>query len=80
MALEFRNWRWKNTKGTIFIKCTIDLQFETDSTGNCPTECKLGRMVVGGAWDVFERVVNLPNPKSETTPILVEQHTKLKAA
>jgi hypothetical protein len=55
----------KNTKGTIFIKSTIDLQFETDSAGNCPTVCKLGGMAVGGTWDVFKRVVNLPNPKAK---------------
>ena len=48
----------KIIKGRSFIKSTIDLQFETDSAGNCPTVCKLGGMVVGGAWDVFERVVN----------------------
>jgi hypothetical protein len=56
---------WKDTKGTIFIESTIDLQFETDSAGNCPTVCKLGGMIVGGAWGVFERVVNLPNPKAK---------------
>jgi hypothetical protein len=55
----------KNTKGTIFIKSTIDLQFETDSAGNCPMVCKLRAMVVGGAGNVFERVVNLPNPKAK---------------
>ena len=55
----------KTIKDTIFIKGKIDLQFQTDSAGNCPTVCKLGGMVVGGAWHVFERVVNLPNPKAK---------------
>jgi hypothetical protein len=65
LALEFWNWSWKKKqhKGRISIKSTIDLQFETDIAGNYPTVCKLGGLVVGGAWDVFERVVNLPNPK-----------------
>jgi hypothetical protein len=53
-------------KGRVFIKSTIDFQFETDIAGNYPTVCKLGGLLVGGAWDVFERVVNLPNPKPGT--------------